>query len=171
MTADERGAMWDCRDRFVAELRGGNLLPERTLYMQRQDGGAFAIGSLPKGTRALAIDWHTDACSFTIVNKPRLLISSCEQEADGFGGMFGFGEKGGSGWLLHLLDGDTLLWEAPLLPGITAIADLLYSEDRFLNGRRKKRDVPLWQLRPENAQTCEQILSVWEKILNAKTAE
>ncbi len=171
MTAEERNAMWDCRDRFVAELRGDSLLPERTLYIQRQDGGACAIGSLPNGTGALAIDWHTDTCSFAVVNQPQLLIGSYEQEADGFGGMFGFGEKGGSGWLLRLLDGDALLWEAPLLPGITAIADLLYSEDRLLNGKRKKRDVPLWQLRPENAQTCEQILSVWEKLLNTKTAK
>ena len=171
MTVDEQGAMWDCRERLIADLRTGGVLPERTLYIRRQDGGAYALGRLKGGTCALSIDWRMDSANFAMVNEPRMIIDSYVQKADGFGGVFGIGEKGGIGWMLHLMDGETSVWEVSLLPGTTAIADLLYSEDRFLNGKRKKRGVPLWQLRPENTETCRQILSVWMRLFGEEPKE
>ena len=48
---------------------------------------------------------------------------------------------------------------------MTAVADLLLREDRFLNGRRKKGTIPHWQLCPEDEQQCEKIIAVWERLL------
>jgi len=163
---DERIEMWDRRDRLVAELCAVGLLPERTLYIRREDGSVCAVGKRKDSASALSIEWRGETAGFTTVNRPRLTISPYEQKSEGFGGILGIGEKGGVGWMLQLLDEETVVWETSLLPGMTAIADMLYSEDRFLNGKRKKRIIPLWQLRPESEGTCGQILSVWERLLN-----
>jgi hypothetical protein len=40
-----------------------------------------------------------------------------------------------------------------------------------MNEKRKKRGVPLWQLCPENVQTCERILSAWSGLIDTVIIE
>lgn len=165
MASTDFGAMWDQRDRFTDELRKGGLVPNRTLYIRRPDGGVCAVCLLGDGG-VLTFVWENSACRHLATTAPRLLLESYEQAAVGFGGMFGMGKKGARGWSVRVLDGETVVWEAPVLPGITAIADLLYREDPFLRGRRRKDSIPLWRLRPEERESCVEILSVWQKLVN-----
>ena len=165
MTPDEITAAWDARDRLLEELARDQCLPDRTLYIRRNDGGTLAIGLLPEKGGLVVIDWHNAACEVQTLRRPVLRLDPFEQKAGGFGGMFGFGEKGAHGWSVRLLDGGTVQAEAEVLPNITAIADLLRKEDPFLSGKRRSKTVPLGQLRPEDKSICERILSVWERLI------
>ena len=164
-------ALWDRRDRLVGELTAAGLLPERTLYLLREDGGVSAVGSCAGAAAAFALDWTPEGCSFRALACPLLTAEPFEQEAAGFGGLFGAGEKGARGWMLRVFEGSDLALEAPLLPGITAAADLPFSDDRFLNGRRRRADVPHWQLAPQDRETCAQIVKLWKKRLPGRANE
>ncbi len=165
MAIEDNTAAWDARDRLAAELTQGKNLPERTLYIRRNDGGTLAFGLLPKGRGLLLIDWSGAAYETQVFQNPVLRLDPYEQKADGFGGMFGFGEKGACGWMLRLIDGGAVQAEIPVLPNITAVADLLAKEDRFLSGKRKPREIPLWQPRPEEGAFLERILTIWERLI------
>lgn len=101
------------------------------------------------------------------LREPELTVDPFNQKADGFGGMFGFGEKGANGWLLRFSERGEPIAEVKLLPAITAFADLSAKDDRFLYGRRKVKHIPLWQLRPESSNVCESIVLLWGKLLRA----
>jgi hypothetical protein len=70
--------------------------------------------------------------------------------------------------MLRVFEGGDLALEAPLLPGITAVADLPFADDRFLSGRRRRADVPHWQLTPQDRETCAQIVKFWETITSER---
>lgn len=165
MTANELEVLWNTRDQLVEELENKGFLPERSLYIRREDGGVFALAVRTNSPRVLSFNWSGSACQHRALEKPRIVLFEYDVQPGGFGGMFGLGEKGAHGWMLRVLDGETLVWETPVLPGITAIADLLYREDRFLNGRRKRGTVPHWQLMPEDEKRCEEIFAVWGRLL------
>ena len=165
MTAIDWETMWKTRDQLVEELKNSGLLPERSLYIRREDGGVFALAVRTDAPRVLSFDWNGTSCRYRALENPHIALSEYDVQPGGFGGMFGLGEKGAHGWMLRVLDGASLVWETPVLPGMTAIADLLFREDRFLNGRRKKGTVPHWQLMPEDEQRCEEIIAVWERLL------
>lgn len=165
MSQNEFNAAWDARDRLVEELKREHCLPMRTLYIRRNDGGTLAIGLLPDQGGVIAIDWYNAACNTQILRQPVLRLDPYEQKAEGFGGMFGFGEKGARGWTIRLIDGGYVRAEAKVLPNITAIADQLISEDPFFSGKRKPRLAPFGQLRPEDKGICESILSLWERMI------
>jgi hypothetical protein len=165
MTALDWETMWNTRDQLVEELKTSDLLPERSLYIRREDGGVFALAVKKDVPRVLSFDWDGASCRHHALEQPRIAPSEYVVQPGGFGGMFGLGEKGAQGWMLRVLDGTALVWETPVLPGMTAIGDLFFREDRFLNGRRKKGTVPHWQLCPEDEQRCEEILAVWERLL------
>ena len=165
MTTEDHTAAWDARDRLTAELAQCKHLPERTLYIRRDDGGTLGFGLLSKGRGLLLIDWSGSAYETQVFHNPVLRFDPYEQKADGFGGMFGFGEKGARGWMLRLIDGGAVQAEIPVLPNITAVADLLANEDRFLSGKRKPREIPLWQPRPEEGALVERILTIWEQLV------
>ena len=172
MTANELEILWNTRDRLVEELTSRGLMPDRTLYIRREDGGVFALAVRKDSPRVLSFDWDGACCRYGALEQPSLSLAAYDVQPGGFGGMFGVGEKGAHGWMLRVLDGQTLVWQAPVLPGMTAIADLLYKEDRFLNGRRKRATVPHWQLTPEDGERCGEIFAVWQKILgNMKSGE
>lgn len=165
MFPNEFNAAWDARDRLVEELTRERCLPKRTLYIRRNDGGTFAIGLLPDQGGVIAIDWYNATCNTQILRQPVLRLDPYEQKAEGFGGLFGFGEKGARGWTIRLIDGGQTRAEAAILPNITAIADVLVSEDPFLSGKRKQRMAPFGQLRPEDKGICERILTLWERLV------
>ena len=102
------------------------------------------------------------------LREPDLTAEPFLQKSDGFGGVFGFGEKGANGWLLRFLERGETVAEVTLLPTITAFADLLTPDDRFLYGRRRPRQIPLWQLKPESKEFCEAVVTLWEKLLRAE---
>lgn len=156
---------WNTRDQLVEECKRKGCLPGRSLYLRREDGGVFALGVRKDAPRVLSFDWDGAACRIRTLEKPRIALSEYDVQPGGFGGMFGLGEKGAHGWMLRIFDGESLVWETPVLPGMTAIADLLFQEDRFWNGKRKKSTVPHWQLKPEDQQRCEEIFTVWERLL------
>jgi len=158
-------AAWDARDRLLSELKEENLLPVRVLYIRRDDGGTLAIGLLPNRGGVVVIQWIGETYTTTLVKQPTLVLDPFEQKAEGFGGVFGFGEKGSSGWGLRLLDGGVDVAEIILLPYITSFADLFAKDDRFLYGKRKPRAIPLWQLRPEERRVCEATVGLWEKLV------
>ena len=162
-------ALWDRRDRLVGEQKSKGLLPERTLDVLRVDGGIAAVGVCAGKQNAFVLDWGVDSYRLTALENPCMMAEAFSQEPQGFGGLFGAGEKGAQGWMLRVFEGDRLAQEAPLLPGITAAADLLFGEDRFLNGRRRRADVPHWQLSPLERETCGQLLRLWQRLLPERT--
>ena len=128
------------------------------------DGGTLAFGLLEKGNGAILIEWRNSGYQILLVERPKLSTEPYARKEEGFGGMFGFGEKGALGWMLRLINGETVFAEAPILPNITAIADALRKEDPFFAGKQKLREAPLDRLRPEDRETCRQILSLWERL-------
>ncbi|MEN6420112.1 MAG: hypothetical protein ABFC73_14450 [Clostridiaceae bacterium] len=165
MTQFNLETMWDVRDQLVEELKVRGLLPERSLYIRREDGGVFALSIRKQTPRVLSFDWEGTECRYRTLERVSISLTEYDVAPGGFGGMFGLGEKGAHGWMFSVLEAGTLVWQTPVLPGMTAIADLFFREDRFLNGRRKKGTVPHWQLCPEDAERCEEIFSVWDKLL------
>ena len=165
MATEDYTAAWDARDRLTAELAQCNRLPERTLYIRRNDGGTLGFGLLTKGQGLLLMDWSGEHYETQVLQNPVLRLDPYEQKADGFGGMFGFGEKGARGWMLRLIDGGAVQAEIPVLPNITAVADLLFKEDAFLNGKRRNKTAPHGQLRPEDKDICERMLAYWEALV------
>ena len=165
MTVNDFAAAWDARDRLIEELTQKRSLPVRTLYIRRNDGGTLALGLLPDHGGLVVVDWNNESCHTALLRRPELQFKPYEQKAEGFGGIFGFGEKGAWGWSIRLQDGDAMQAEAEVLPNITAIADLLIEDDPFLTGKRKPRVAPLGQLRPEDRATCGRILSLWERMV------
>ncbi|NCU31442.1 MAG: hypothetical protein EOM23_00580, partial [Candidatus Moranbacteria bacterium] len=116
MSQNEFNVAWDARDRLVEELKREHCLPMRTLYIRRNDGGTLAIGLLPDQGGVIAIDWYNATYKTQILHQPVLRLDPYEQKAEGFGGMFGFGEKGARGWTIRLIDGGTVKAEAMILP-------------------------------------------------------
>lgn len=165
MHGTDFSAEWDARDELLARLKLENCLPKRVLYIRKNDGSALALGLLPNHAGLSLIDWQGDHYKLTVLRKPRLIAEPFEQKSDGFGGVFGIGEKGGNGWQLDVYEEDALLAEVTLLPTITAFADLLTPDDRFLYGRRKPRQIPLWQLKPEENAFCETVVSLWVRLV------
>jgi hypothetical protein len=165
MTSEEICNAWDARDRLLEDLAQTNRLPSRTLYIRRDDGGTLCIGLLPEHGGLLVIDWKDAAAQRQLLRQPVLRLDPYEQKSEGFGGMFGFGEKGARGWTLRLLDRGTVQTEIAVLPNITAVADLLLKEDAFLNGKRRSKTAPHGQLRPEDKDTCERMLNFWEELV------
>lgn len=164
MPKDQHVADWDARDRLLEELKQGGNLPLRMLYIRRDDGSALALGQLPDRRGLAMIDWRGESYDLTYLREPTIQTELFEQKAVGFGGMFGIGEKGANGWTLHLMDQGELAAEIRFLPYITSYADLLAKNDKFLTGKRKPREIPLWQLRPEDRFTCEATLNIWIRL-------
>ncbi len=169
MTSEEICAAWDARDRLLNELTQTNSLPSRTLYIRRDDGGTFAIGLLPNRGGLLVLDWKYADYRLLTLRQPVLRLDPYEQKSEGFGGMFGFGEKGARGWTIRLLDGGAVIAEVAILPNITAISDVYAKKDAFLNGKRRPKAAPFGELRPEDRETCERMLSVWELLVLENT--
>ena len=145
-------------------------LPKRMLYVRKNDGTALAIGLLPNRAGVVLVDWRADSYTMKRLAKPRLTAGPFEQKSDGFGGVFGFGDKGANGWQLCLYEGTEAMAEVTLLPTITAFADMLTPDDRFLYGRRKPRQIPLWQLKPEERAFCETVVSLWVRMVGEELA-
>lgn len=164
MHATDFSAEWDARDALIEQLKRENCLPKRVLYVRKNDGSTLALGLLPNHAGLTLIDWQGERYTLSVLREPKLVAEPFEQKSDGFGGVFGFGEKGGNGWQLDVYEKDVLLAEATLLPTITAFADLLTPDDRFLYGRRKPRQIPLWQLKPEERSLCEAVVSLWTRL-------
>ena len=165
MHAIDFSAVWDARDELIEHLKRDECMPKRVLYIRNNDGSALAIGLLPNHAGLALIDWQGDHYTLSVLREPRITAEPFEQKSDGFGGVFGFGEKGGNGWQLSVYEKELLLAEATLLPTITAFADLLAPDDRFLYGRRKPRQIPLWQLKPEENSFCETVVSLWVRLV------
>lgn len=168
MFGHDFSAAWDARDQLLDQLRREECLPSRMLYIREDDGTALCAGLLPGHAGLVLIFWNGESYTLRQLKEPELIAESYTQAADGFGGVFGFGEKGANGWLLRFSERGETVAEVTLLPTITAFADLLTPDDRFLFGRRKPRQIPLWQPKPENKEFCENVVSLWEKLLRAE---
>ena len=165
MHSDDFSAAWDARDQLVETLKQEERLPVRVLYVRGNDGGALGAGLLPGHAGLVLIEWRGNEFSTRLLREPELSAESATQQADGFGGVFGFGEKGANGWMLRFFERGEFVAEIALFPTITAFADLLTSDDRFLYGRRKPRQIPLWQLKPEENSFCETVVSLWVRLV------
>ena len=165
MHADDFSSAWDARDRLTEQLLREQCLPTRVLYVRENDGGALGAGLLPGHAGLVMIFWRGNDFTIRLLREPELIAEPFIQQPDGFGGVFGFGEKGAKGWLLRFLERGGEVAQIALLPTITAFADLLAADDRFLYGRRKPRQIPLWQLKPESAEFCENVVSLWVRLL------
>ena len=88
------------------------------------------------------IDWSGTEYRTALLNHPALVLEEFEQKSEGFGGVFGFGEKGSQGWTLRLTDDGAEVTNVVLLPYITSFVDLMAKDDRFLYGKRKPRAIP-----------------------------
>ena len=168
MHGSDFSAAWDARDQLIDQLRREACLPTRVLYVREDDGTALCAGLLPGHSGLVLIFWQGDRYTLRQLREPELTAEPFVQKADGFGGVFGFGEKGANGWMLRFLERGEVAAEVTLLPTITAFADLLASDDRFLYGRRKPRQIPLWQPKPESKEFCEAVVSLWAKLLHAE---
>ena len=164
ISSEEIRIAWENRDRLAADLAQDDHMPLRTLYVRMDDGGTLAFGLLEKGNGAILIEWRNSGYQISLVERPNLSTEPYARKEEGFGGMFGFGETGALGWMLRLINGETVFAEAPILPNITAIADALRKGDPFFAGKQKLREAPLDRLRPEDRETCRQILSLWERL-------
>jgi hypothetical protein len=165
MHTEDFSAAWDARDKLVEQLKQEQSLPARVLYVRANDGGTLGAGLLPGHAGMLLIDCLGAGCTARLLHEPELIAEPLVQKADGFGGVFGFGEKGANGWMLRFLERGEPVAEIPLFPTITAFADLLASDDKFLYGRRKPRHIPLWQLKPEAKEFCENVVSLWVRLV------
>ena len=165
MLPEAIAAAWDARDRLLEELKRENRLPVRTLYIRRDDGGTLAIGILPEHGGVVMVDWNGASYTTSPLKQPVLIPEEFEQKSEGFGGVFGFGEKGSSGWTLRLMDDGAEIASVVLLPYITSFVDLMAKDDRFLYGKRKPRAIPHWQLRPEERRVCEATVGLWERLV------
>lgn len=167
MFGQDFSAAWDARDQLLEQLRREECLPKRVLYIRENDGTALCAGLLPGHAGVVLIFWKGESYTLLRLREPDLTAEPFQQKADGFGGVFGFGEKGANGWLLRFSERGETIAEVQLLPTITAFADLLTPDDRFLFGRRKPRQIPLWQLKPESKEFCENVVSLWGKLLRS----
>lgn len=167
MFGQDFSAAWDARDQLLEQLRREECLPKRVLYIRENDGTALCAGLLPGHAGVVLILWKGESYTLLRLREPDLTAEPFLQKSDGFGGVFGFGEKGANGWLLRFSERGETVAEVTLLPTITAFADLLTPDDRFLNGRRKPRQIPLWQLKPESKEFCENVVSLWVKLLRS----
>lgn len=165
MHATDFSAEWTARDELVEQLKRDNCLPKRVLYVRKNDGSTLALGLLPNRAGLVLVDWQGEHYTLSVLRESKFIAEPFEQKVDGFGGVFGFGEKGGNGWQLSIYEKEVLLAEVTLLPTITAFADLLTPDDRFLYGRRKPRQIPLWQLKPEERSFCETVVSLWSRLV------
>ena len=165
MHTEDFSAAWDARDTLVEQLKQEQSLPARVLYVRDNDGGTLGAGLLPGHAGMLLIDCLGANCTVRHLQEPELAAEPLVQKADGFGGVFGFGEKGANGWMLRFFERGELVAETALFPTITAFADLLASDDKFLYGRRKPRHIPLWQLKPEGREFCENVVSLWVRLV------
>jgi hypothetical protein len=165
MQSSEFDAAWDARDELVQQLKREECLPSRVLYVRNNDGGTLAAGILPGHAGLVLIEWCGSAFTVKRLREPELTAEPFEQKSDGFGGVFGFGDKGATGWQLRFHERGELVAEVALLPAITSFADLLAADDRFLYGRRKPRHIPLWQLKPEERAFCETVVSLWVRAI------
>ena len=168
MHSEDFSAAWDARDQLLNRLRRDECLPKRMLYLRTNDGGALCAGLLPGHGGLMLIDWRGSEFLLRWLGEPELTAEPATQRADGFGGMFGLGEKGANGWQLRFFDRGELVAEAPLYPAITAFADLLAEDDRFLYGKRKPRQIPLWQLKPESREYCEAVVPLWVRLVRER---
>ena len=116
MLPETIAAAWDARDRLLEELKQENRLPVRTLYVRRDDGGTLAIGILPERGGVVMIDWSGTGYTTALLIHPALILEEFEQKSEGFGGVFGFGEKGSQGWTLRLMDDGAEITNIVLLP-------------------------------------------------------
>lgn len=164
MPSDHTSA-WDARDRLVQELRDADCLPLRALYIRRDDGGTLALCLLPERRGFALVEWRNDTYELVFLQEPAMETEPYEKKAVGFGGYFGFGEKGSRGWLLRLIDQNKTVAEVTLLPYITAFADLPAKKDKFLYGRRMPRQIPHWQPVPEDQYICAAAISDWQRLL------
>lgn len=165
MHSEDFSAAWDARDQLVEKLKAEESLPARVLYVRANDGGTLCAGLLPGHAGLLLIHWQGEQYTVRHLREPELTAEPLVQKADGFGGVFGFGEKGANGWMLRFLERGEPIAECSLFPTITAFADLLASDDKFLYGRRKPRHIPLWQLKPEGKEFCENVVSLWVRLV------
>mgnify|MGYP003610007469 FL=1 len=171
MRPDDFSSAWDARDQLIEQLRREEQLPSRVLYLRQDDGGALGAGLLPGHGGLVLIFWRGDSFITRLLREPEIVTEPYELKSDGFGGMFGFGEKGANGWVLRFFERGEAVAEGMLLPTITAFADLLASDDKFLYGRRKPRQIPLWQLKPESKEFCESVVSLWVKLAHMEELE
>ena len=171
MRSEDFSAAWDARDMLIEQLRREGNLPARVLYVRCDDGGALGAGLLPGHAGLVLLFLKGDSFTTRVLREPEIVAEPFAQKSDGFGGMFGFGEKGSNGWILRFFERGEAVAEAMLLPTITAFADLLATDDKFLYGRRKPRQIPLWQLKPESKEFCESIISLWVKLVRVEEGE
>jgi len=165
MHQDDFSAAWDARDELVEKLKRDENLPKRVLYVRGNDGATLCAGLLPGHAGLLLIEWQGEHYTMRHLLEPELTAEPVVQKADGFGGVFGFGEKGANGWMLRFFDRGEFIAEISLFPTITAFSDLLASDDKFLFGRRKPKHIPLWQLKPEGKEFCENVVSLWVRLV------
>lgn len=165
MHFEDFSAAWDARDELVEKLKSEESLPKRVLYVRGNDGRTLGAGLLPGHAGLVLIFCQGDHCTVRHLQEPELTAEPEVQKADGFGGVFGFGEKGANGWMLRFLNRGEPVAEIALFPTITAFADLLAADDKFLYGRRKPRYIPLWQLKPEGREFCENVVSLWVRLV------
>ena len=164
MQKKDFSAAWDARDRLVDQLLREECLPSRVLYVRKDDGSALGAGLLPGHAGLVLIFWAGDSYALRLLHEPEIIAEEHLQKADGFGGVFGFGEKGANGWRILFHERGEAVAEVTLLPTITAFADLLAPDDKFLYGRRRTKEIPLWQLKPERRDFCEYVVSLWVKL-------
>ncbi len=165
MQKNQHIAEWDARDQLLEELKQGDNMPLRTLYIRRDDGSALALGALPDRRGLAMFDWRGASYDLKFLREPALHMEIFEQKAVGFGGMFGFGEKGANGWTLQVTERGKTVAEIMFLPYITAFADLPIKNDKFYKSKRKPNQIPLWQLRPEERDVCEKTLTLWKRLM------
>ena len=165
MATELHNDIWDARDQLLAQLKELDCVPVRTLYVRRDDGGTLGIGLLPGDNGVVLIEWRNTSYELKIMRKPEMRLEPYELKTVGFGGIFGIGEKGGNGWSIRMIECGVEVAEVKLLPNITSFADLVAKNDLFLRGKRKPRQIPLWQPRPDERFACLTTLELWERLI------
>lgn len=156
---------------FAEESRQKDLIPERALFVQK-DGGFVGIG-ICKGRLyeltgpAPGADTDFGICE---LHDYTVQISDSYIKPSGFGGYFGFGEKGGKGKKIIISMPDHQI-TLEIIPSITLVLDVEAKNNTLFSLKERKNSNFAWNMLPVASWKYDSIINAWSGILNSLTKQ
>ena len=140
----------DKRIAFAKRVNGMNLTPDFMLYSQ--NGGGFT-GMGMSGKKYIYITGPAPAeeADFSIMAYDHVDIQTREIliESEGMGGMFGFGKKGGVGYVITLSFPDGMTGELSVVSNQNCILEAARGKDSLFDEKRRHGNSNfVWEFRP-----------------------
>ena len=159
--------MEDKRVRFAQQMRREGFAPEQMLLVSTDAGGVIGLSRTGDGCTAVIGPGFGSEDDFRLARFDPKQVSREEHyvQAEGMGGIFGFGKKGERGCILKVpLDGGEEL-QVPLIANRNN-ARLFTRRNPLLGEKRRRGDANVvWDLPPLDNALVERLLRVLDGIL------